>query len=107
MGGSGEMNIGVLTSSRADYGIYRPLLKALKKDPFFHLEIIAFGTHLSAYNGKTIDHIIEDGFEVKYTISSMLLGDDANSIATASALTALKFADFWKERGSEFDLVFC
>ncbi len=101
------MRIGVLTSSRADYGIYRPLLKALKDDPFFDCNIIAFGTHLSSNFGKTIDRIIEDGFEVKYTISSMLLGDDANTIASATALTALKFADFWKEHGADFDLVFC
>jgi GDP/UDP-N,N'-diacetylbacillosamine 2-epimerase (hydrolysing) len=34
------MKIGVLTSSRADYGIYLPLLKALKEDSFFELNII-------------------------------------------------------------------
>ena len=39
------MKIGVLTSSRADYGIYVPLLQKLKTDAFFQLEIIAFGTH--------------------------------------------------------------
>jgi GDP/UDP-N,N'-diacetylbacillosamine 2-epimerase (hydrolysing) len=36
------MKIGVLTSSRADFGIYLPLLNLLKLDPFFKLEIIAF-----------------------------------------------------------------
>ena len=40
------MKIGVLTSSRADYGIYLPLLNELKADNFFDLEIIVFGTHL-------------------------------------------------------------
>ena len=40
------MKIGVLTSSRSDYGIYLPLLRELKEDPFFDLEIIVFGTHL-------------------------------------------------------------
>ena len=29
------MKIGILTSSRADYGIYLPLLQELKKDIFF------------------------------------------------------------------------
>ena len=45
------MKIGVLTSSRADYGIYLPLLLKLKADDFFQLEIIAFGTHLSKTHG--------------------------------------------------------
>jgi GDP/UDP-N,N'-diacetylbacillosamine 2-epimerase (hydrolysing) len=83
------------------------LLSALKSDPFFELTIIAFGTHLASQFGTTINEITNDGYEVKYTVSSMLLGDDANTIASATALTALKFADFWKEHGSEFDFIFC
>ncbi len=101
------MRIGVLTSSRADYGIYRPLLIALKEDPFFELSIIAFGTHPSSRYGNTIDEIVKDGFNVKHVINSMLLDDNANAIATAVALTALKFAEFWKEHGDDFDLTFC
>jgi len=99
--------IAILTSSRADYGIYLPLLKALNEDPFFDLHIIAFGTHLSPFHGNSIDQIINDGFEVAYRIESMLVGDSPNAIATAIALTSLKFADFWKEHQMDFDLVFC
>lgn len=99
------MKIGVLTSSRADFGIYLPLLKALKEDAFFQLELIVFGTHLSRYHGYTIQHIIDEGFEPTHQIHQMLLTDDANAISTSYALTALKFADFWKQY--RFDLVFC
>ena len=53
------MKIGILTSSRADFGIYLPLLKILKEDPFFNLNIIAFGTHLSNSYGNTINEIID------------------------------------------------
>lgn len=99
------MKIGVLTSSRADFGIYLPLLKALKTDAFFQLELIVFGTHLSRYHGYTIQHIIDEGFAPNHQINQMLLTDDANAISTSYALTALKFADFWKQH--RFDLVFC
>ncbi|OFY38953.1 MAG: UDP-N-acetyl-D-glucosamine 2-epimerase, UDP-hydrolysing [Bacteroidetes bacterium GWF2_40_14] len=99
--------IAILTSSRADYGIYLPLLKALKEDPFFELRIIAFGTHLSPFHGYTINQIRNDGFEPDYQIESMLAGDSPNAISTAMALTALKFADFWKDHQLDFDLVFC
>jgi len=99
------MKIGVLTSSRADFGIYLPLLKALKEDAFFQLELIVFGTHLSRYHGFTIQHILDEGFEPTHQIHQMLLTDDANAISTSYALTALKFADFWKQY--RFDLVFC
>ena len=56
------MKVGVLTSSRAYFGIYLPLLKLLKEDSFFNLEIIAFGTHLSKKHGHTISEINSYGF---------------------------------------------
>lgn len=99
------MKIGVLTSSRADFGIYLPLLKALKEDSFFQLELIVFGTHLSRYHGYTIQNIIDEGFEPTHQIHQMLLTDDASAISTSYALTALKFADFWNQH--RFNLVFC
>ena len=101
------MRIGVLTSSRADFGIYLPLLKALKEDPFFNLDIIAFGTHLSRFHGYTLGDIHKQGFEVKYQIPSLMLTDDAQSISSSYALTSMKFADFWQQHQTDFDLVFC
>ncbi|TRX70544.1 UDP-N-acetylglucosamine 2-epimerase [Carboxylicivirga sp. M1479] len=101
------MNIAVLTSSRADYGIYLPLLKALQADESIHLHIIAFGTHLSPFHGHTLDQIKKDGFEVNYRVESMLAGDSANAVATAMSLTSLKFAEFWKDHRQTFDWVLC
>lgn len=101
------MKIAVLTSSRADFGIYLPLLKTLKADPFFDLEIIAFGTHLSKYHGFTIDEIKMQGFEIKHQISSLLLTDDPGSISIAYALTAMRFAELWSWVGNDYDLIFC
>lgn len=99
------MKVGVLTSSRADYGIYLPLLLKLKADPFFELEIIAFGTHLSKFHGFTITEIEQNGYNVIHKISSLLSNDDEQSIATSYGLTTLKFADFWQS--NKYDLVFC
>jgi GDP/UDP-N,N'-diacetylbacillosamine 2-epimerase (hydrolysing) len=101
------MKIAILTSSRADYGIYLPLIKKLKADQFFEVDIIAFGTHLSNFHGQTIQEILNDGFDVKYRIESMLLTDTPDSISTAMGLTTIKFADFWKSHAKDFDLVFC
>lgn len=99
------MKIGVLTSSRADYGIYLPLLNVLKNDSFFELEIIAFGTHLSNFHGCSLDHITIDKYEKIHQISSLLLNDDEESIASSYGLTVLKFSNFWQH--NKYDLVFC
>lgn len=99
------MKIGVLTSSRADFGIYLPLLKQLEEDTFFDLSIIAFGTHGSPYHGETISEIQEAGFKDIHLIQSLLLNDNPNGISTSYGLTVTKFADYWSE--NEFDIVFC
>jgi GDP/UDP-N,N'-diacetylbacillosamine 2-epimerase (hydrolysing) len=99
------MRIGVLTSSRADYGIYHPLLIKMRDDGFFDLQIIAFGSHLSHSHGFTIEEIEADGFATIHRISCLLTNDDEQSIATAYGLTALKFADFWAR--TRYDVVLC
>lgn len=99
------MKIGILTSSRADFGIYLPLLKRFQNDASVDLEIIAFGTHVSKFHGFTLDQIKEQGLPVKHTIDSMLVGDTPNAISTAYALAALKFAEFWNNNQA-FDFIF-
>lgn len=99
------MRIAVLTSSRADYGIYMPLLRRIEADPFFSLEIIAFGTHLSKGHGYTLDKIEQDNYSTIHKVSSLVSNDDEQGIATSYGLTVLKFADFWKSH--VYDLVLC
>lgn len=100
------MKIGLLTSSRADYGIYFSLIEGLVKQPAFQLEIIAFGTHLSKFHGYTLENIQKHVPQLKiHTISTLITNDDEEAISTSYGLTCLKFADFWKHQ--TFDLVFC
>ena len=99
------MKIGILTSSRADYGIYLPLLQKMKKDSFFEIEIIAFGTHCSKFHGFTLKDIKTDSYSKIHAISSLISNDDAQSIATSYGLTAMKFADFWANHN--FEMVLC
>ncbi|MFN7294893.1 MAG: UDP-N-acetylglucosamine 2-epimerase, partial [Bacteroidota bacterium] len=100
------IKVGILTSSRADYGIYLPLLNALQRDADFELELIVFGTHLSKFHGYSIEQIKSDGFTIAACIESLLLGDTPSAIASSFALTAQKFADFWGAQKNRFDIVF-
>ncbi|WP_040281416.1 UDP-N-acetylglucosamine 2-epimerase [Psychroserpens damuponensis] len=99
------MKIGVLTSSRADYGIYLPLLRKLKIDDYFQLEIIAFGTHLSKTHGYTLTNIAAEGYDVIHEIASLEADDSQKGIAISYGNTVLKFSEFWQT--NSFDLVFC
>jgi GDP/UDP-N,N'-diacetylbacillosamine 2-epimerase (hydrolysing) len=99
------MKIACLTSSRADYGIYLPLLEKLRDDAFFDLEIVAFGTHLSSFHGYTLQEIEKGNYKKIHKISSLLVSDDPQSIVTSYGLTIIKFADFWAD--NSYDLVLC
>ncbi len=101
------MNVGVLTSSRADYSIYLPLLRAIKTDSFFSLSLIAFGTHLSEQHGYTKNAIIKDGFKVDYELNTLPTGDQPFHIASSIGKTIELFSSFWNEKGNSFDLIFC
>lgn len=91
------MKVGVLTSSRADYGIYQPLLSQLHADPFFTIEVIAFGSHLIEKYGRTVDTIYQDGFNVLEVANTMSQGDSPAEIARAMANTMKAFSDFFNK----------
>jgi GDP/UDP-N,N'-diacetylbacillosamine 2-epimerase (hydrolysing) len=99
------MKIAILTSSRADYGIYLPLLRALDKADDVEWGLVVFGTHLSRVHGHTVDAIEKDGFPIVKKIDVLLSGDTPLAIAKAYALTVEKFADFWNVEGDNLDLV--
>lgn len=99
------MKIGVLTSSRADYSIYLPLLRRLAVDPFFETAIIAFGTHLSPAHGMTVEAIEGDGFENITRVDTFMESEDPRGISLAMAKTMTAFADLWSSE--RYDLVFC
>jgi GDP/UDP-N,N'-diacetylbacillosamine 2-epimerase (hydrolysing) len=98
------MKIAVLTSSRADYGIYRPLLKKLYSDSFFNCSLIVFGTHLSETYGKSLNYILDDGYVPYVTLATAPQGDEPKDISAAIGHTISEFARFWSEQN--FDLVF-
>jgi GDP/UDP-N,N'-diacetylbacillosamine 2-epimerase (hydrolysing) len=90
------MKITVLTSSRADYSIYLPLLKELRDDKYFELELIVFGTHLSKEYGLTIQNIIEDQFNISLRIDTLPKGDTPSDISRSIGETITKFTEVWE-----------
>ena len=97
------MLIAVLTSSRADYSILFPLLKELKRDSFFELKLIVFGTHLSSKFGNTIEAIEKDGFIVAEKLQTMPKGDSPFDISKSIGDTISLFSQIWNN--SKVDLI--
>ncbi len=90
--------IGVVTGSRADYGIYVPLLRAIVADPSLELLLYATGTHLSPTFGETVTLIERDGFRVAERVEAALASDRPAGIAKAMGLATIGFAQVFSRR---------
>ena len=73
----------VVTGSRAEYGILRGLMKAIKDDPELTLQVIATNQHLSKLQGETYKEIERDGFTIDYKV--YMADDDAHDNANTTA----------------------
>lgn len=62
----------VVTGTRADYGIYFPILQAIQEEPELDLQLLVTGMHLSPQYGYTISHIEKDGFTVSAKVDCLL-----------------------------------
>ena len=73
--------VAVMTGTRADFGLLRPLLLELDSRPDATLQLIVTGTHLSAEHGRTIGEITAAGFSVAAEVS--IWSSDDSSLGTA------------------------
>ncbi|MEK5325857.1 UDP-N-acetylglucosamine 2-epimerase [Aeribacillus sp. FSL M8-0254] len=76
----------VVTGTRADYGIYVPLLKKIEKDPVLELGLIVTGMHLSPIYGYTINEIKADKYKIIGTIDILLQGSTSANMARSIGL---------------------
>jgi UDP-hydrolysing UDP-N-acetyl-D-glucosamine 2-epimerase len=90
--------IGVVTTSRADYGIYRPLLRAIVDDPALELYLLVSGMHLSPEFGRTVEAIEAEGFATGDRIEMLLSSDTPEAIAKSTGLGMIGFAQSFARR---------
>ena len=85
----------VVTGSRAEYGILRKLMSAIKNDPDLTLQVIATNQHLSKLQGETYKEIEHDGFTIDYKVymADDEAPDNANTTAKAISRGVAGFAD--------------
>ncbi|MBF8274560.1 MAG: neuC [Magnetococcales bacterium] len=76
-------DIAVITGSRADYGLLKPLMAMLRDDPQTHLRVIVTGMHLHPRFGATVQTIEADGFIINAKVEMPLEEDSPTAVAHA------------------------
>lgn len=84
--------VAVLTTSRADYGLLRGVMRAIEADPALRLRVVACGSHLDRSRGLTVREIEADGFAVAARVASTPDGDEPAAVARALGRAASGFA---------------
>lgn len=83
----------LVTSTRADWGLLRPVAQRIADSDDMELFLAVTGTHLLADYGATVSEIIADGFEPGAQVDIMKYGFGRRQSAKTIALTIDKFTD--------------
>lgn len=85
----------VVTGTRAEYGLLKPLIKRIDEDADVELQLVATGMHLSPEFGLTYKEIEEDGYTITDKNEMLLSSDTPNGITKSIGLATIGFADIF------------
>lgn len=85
----------VVTGTRAEYGLLRPVMKRLYRDDTVTMQLVATGMHLSSEFGMTYREIEEDGFPIHSKIEMLMSSDTQAGITKSMGVALLGFADYF------------
>lgn len=81
-----------VTAARSEYGLLKWLMLDVDKSEKFSLQLIVTGGHLSYDQGHTVDQILEDGFNISYTVDAELDTTSTARIAESMGKMSQGFA---------------
>ena len=88
----------VVTGTRAEYGLLRPLLIKLNGHDSIDLQLVVTGSHLSEQFGNTQKEIQEDGFLDYVKLPIPIEDDSKEGMAFSTGAALQKFAELFSER---------
>ena len=95
----------VITGSRAEYDLLKPIIKKISKDKIFKLSVIVTGSHLSKKFGSTYKEIIKDNIKIEKKLHILGKKDDAETICKSISLGINQFSRYLKKNQYDFILV--
>ena len=87
----------VVTATRAEYGLLKPLMKGLLSDSDYAPHIAVTGMHLSPEFGMTVNSIEADGLAIDKKIEILLSSDTPVALSKSMGLAMISFAEYFAE----------
>jgi GDP/UDP-N,N'-diacetylbacillosamine 2-epimerase (hydrolysing) len=89
--------ISILTATRAEYGLLKPIIAKLNMVEEFDVRIVVTGMHLSPEFGLTYKDIEEDNYKIDKKIEILLSSDTPVSISKSMGLAMISFSEYFDE----------
>lgn len=83
----------IITGTRAEYGLFRPIMQKIQKSKILELQVIATTMHLSGEFGNTYKKIEADGFKIDEKIENLMAVDSKSGIAKSTGLATILLSD--------------
>lgn len=96
-------NICVVTGSRAEYGIMKPLMQKLSLENNINLEVVVTAMHMEEKYGYTYKNIEEDGFVIRAKIPLNLVDTSKQTLAKSLSILTNELAEVFIQ--NKYDLV--
>ncbi len=91
-----KIQIGVLTATRAEFGLLKPLILRLMEEDFCEVKVLVTGTHLCPEFGNTYKEIEEAKIPIAEKIKCVTKGDVPGDISNNMAMALNGFGEYFE-----------
>lgn len=95
----------VVTGTRAEYGILKPLINKISLDKELELQLLVTGMHLSPEFGLTYKQIEKDGYVINDKIEMLLSSDEDSGIVKSMGMGMILFSETLKKLNPDVIIV--
>lgn len=99
------ITIDIITTTRAEYGLMRPLIRRMMDDSDIQMNLLVTGTHLSEKYGNTYKEIERDGFPITARIP--IIGSETGAVGVSQTMAnaIVEFTKYLSVNKPDFILV--
>jgi len=90
-----KKTICVVTATRAEYGLLKPLIFKLKEDKDIDLKMAVTGMHLSPEFGLTYKEVINDNIDIDEKIEILMSSDTNVGVCKSMAMAMMSFSEYF------------
>ncbi len=91
-----KKQIGILTATRAEFGLLKPLIKRMMREDFCDVKVLVTGAHLSPAFGNTYKEIEEANIPIAEKIECVAEGDSPQDISNNMAMAMRGFGKYFE-----------